>query len=156
MRDLCTYSVGLLIDPERTIFYPFSTHGFEYGQGSINAIRQRSLGNVFFADDACLYRFTDISYAEEGLFRKVLRATNYGGGHICVKRERHDVALDDLKVLIHDCLKNYIATAEPDETWLLIADGFEKSANSIRNAPDFRALFNLLRLPAVEDCLDAL
>ncbi|WP_159804315.1 hypothetical protein [Litoreibacter roseus] len=153
MRELDNYEVWLLISGEE--LYPFSSHGFEFAQGSLRSVVARSSDNLFLNAEGEVFKIAGIYPHHNNLAAKTMRLLNIPYG-IEVKLERQNIEISELKEMLVVGLENYRSQADDDEVWTFATLPPSTSKTSIMNANDTVQLFAILDLPTPLDCLDSL
>jgi hypothetical protein len=153
VRELSSYEVWLLISGEE--LYPFSSHGFEFAQGSLRSVVARSSDILFLNAEGKVFKIAAIRPYHNNLAAKVMRFLG-NAYRIEVELEQQTLEISDLKEKLVVGLENYRSQADDDESWTFATLPLATSKTSIMNANDKVQLFALLDLPAPLDCLDLL
>src|SRR5688572_17061211 len=140
--------VSLLIDPDRSGCYPLSTRAFHVAQATRRELK-KNIGSLVLFRNGEVRRIEGVravSLHGESAFQKALSALNSCWNIEVDFSEPLKMSLTELKSLLLRCLDQYVELRE------------ERDAirQDIQSAVDTERLFEALRLPPFEDCLDVL
>jgi hypothetical protein len=149
------YEVCLLADPVRREVHPFSSGGFD--------LSDRSPRRAWSDNARCWFLFPDgsVRMIEEVRPRPgpiLARVANRLRRKVPIATALCDVEVDleTFKGVVIEGIAKERQGVEEDEPWGLLRQPPEGARATIAGAAGFRQLYEALRLPPAEDCLDLL
>lgn len=154
-KDLNSYDVLLMLNRETGALFPFSSHGFQFAQGSLRAMVRRNTHDMFLDSQGRVWRIADIRPTSDGVIAKLKRTSGLPY-EIEVKTVRQSIELVAIKNLILKGMREFAAKLDGDKSWKFAALPYVEIEASISTAEDTKALYRVIALPDAEDCLDLL
>ena len=146
--------VTLMLMPHEKQIYPLSTFAFTVSQSSEKSL-EKNLGAIIIWDDGVVKRIKSIKKLGlygTGFFAK-LKSALFGVFEIQVELEKVESTFSETSQLIQDYI---IHDAKSHDPSFALVDSPEVTLEKIKSLDSVKAIFNYLKMPGPEDCLDVL